>query len=164
MANALVSSLIYKLAALPPLFKSPASIYRSQSMFFNHGGEFSKILGSQKRREMMASICSYWIQRRPSCWPLWMLTGLQLTGLISRRVQCIPSPVLIFNVPWNQNFWLSYSSLLIRFSDAASLDEITKPASPIPEECFRLCNNTRCLVLPTHTQFPSIYTLFQQGD
>ncbi|KAG5393011.1 hypothetical protein IGI04_022974 [Brassica rapa subsp. trilocularis] len=32
-------------------------------MFFNHGGEFSKILGSQKRREMMAWICSYWIQR-----------------------------------------------------------------------------------------------------
>ncbi|WZY89115.1 hypothetical protein YC2023_045850 [Brassica napus] len=63
VANALVSSPIYKLAALPPLFKSPASIYRSQSMFFNHGGEFSKILGSQKRREMMASICSYWIQR-----------------------------------------------------------------------------------------------------
>ncbi|KAH0906182.1 hypothetical protein HID58_038009 [Brassica napus] len=39
------------------------------------------------------------------------------------------------------NFWLSYSSLLIRFSDATSLDEITKPASPIPEECFRLVSS-----------------------
>ncbi|CAG7861019.1 unnamed protein product [Brassica rapa] len=70
----------------------------------------------------------------------------------------------MYSITGFDNFWLSYSSLLIRFSDATSLDEITKPASPIPEECFRLCNNTRCLVLPTHTQFPSIYTLFQQGD
>ncbi|KAG2283951.1 hypothetical protein Bca52824_055171 [Brassica carinata] len=38
----------------------------------------------------------------------------------------------------NQNFRISYSSLLIRFSDANSLDEITEPASPTPEECFRL--------------------------
>ncbi|WZY85628.1 hypothetical protein YC2023_032012 [Brassica napus] len=27
------------------------------------------------------------------------------------------------------------------FSDATSLDEITKPASPIPEECFRLVSS-----------------------
>ncbi|KAH0898199.1 hypothetical protein HID58_047767 [Brassica napus] len=56
----------------------------------------------------------------------------------------------------NQNFRLSYSSLLIRFSDANSLDEITEPASPTPEESFKLRNHTRCLVLPTHTQLPSI--------
>ncbi|CAN6849755.1 unnamed protein product [Brassica oleracea] len=56
----------------------------------------------------------------------------------------------------NQNFRISYSSLLIRFSDANSLDEITEPASPTPEECFRLRNHTRCLVLPTHTQLPII--------
>ncbi|CAF1914584.1 unnamed protein product [Brassica napus] len=55
----------------------------------------------------------------------------------------------------NQNFRLSYSSLLIRFSDANSLDEITEPASPTPEESFKLRNHTRCLVLPTHTQLPS---------
>ncbi|WZZ36986.1 hypothetical protein YC2023_020387 [Brassica napus] len=35
----------------------------------------------------------------------------------------------------NHNFQISYSSLLIRFSDANSLDEITEPASPTPEEC-----------------------------
>ncbi|KAG2311346.1 hypothetical protein Bca52824_022903 [Brassica carinata] len=34
----------------------------------------------------------------------------------------------------NQNFMLSDSSLLIRFSDATALDELTESASPITEE------------------------------
>ncbi|KAL0754435.1 hypothetical protein Bca101_092103 [Brassica carinata] len=55
----------------------------------------------------------------------------------------------------NQNFRLSHSSLLIRFSDATTLAELTEPSSPIPKECFRFRNHSEMLGLPnTNTQLP----------
>ena len=57
----------------------------------------------------------------------------------------------------NQNFRLSHSSLLIRFSDATTLAELTEPSSPIPKECFRFRNHSEMLGLPnTNTQLPGI--------
>ncbi|WZZ14333.1 hypothetical protein YC2023_107422 [Brassica napus] len=46
----------------------------------------------------------------------------------------------------NPNFRLSDSSLLVRFSDATSLNEFTKPSSLIPEECFRFRSQSELLV------------------
>ncbi|CAN6921695.1 unnamed protein product [Brassica oleracea var. botrytis] len=37
----------------------------------------------------------------------------------------------------NHNFRLSDSPLAIRFSDSTTLDEMTEPVNPIPEERFR---------------------------
>ncbi|KAF3533276.1 hypothetical protein DY000_02038011 [Brassica cretica] len=55
----------------------------------------------------------------------------------------------------NQNFRLSHSSLLIRFSDATTLAELTEPSSPIPKECFRFRNHSEMLGLAnTNTQLP----------
>ncbi|KAL0835240.1 hypothetical protein Bca101_087129 [Brassica carinata] len=55
----------------------------------------------------------------------------------------------------NQNFRLSHSSLLIRFSDATTLAELTVPSSPIPKECFRFRNHSEMLGLAnTNTQLP----------
>lgn len=57
----------------------------------------------------------------------------------------------------NQNFRLSHSSLLIRFSDATTLAELTVPSSPIPKECFRFRNHSEMLGLAnTNTQLPGI--------
>ncbi|CDY29306.1 BnaC01g19580D [Brassica napus] len=61
----------------------------------------------------------------------------------------------------NQNFRLSHSSLLIRFSDATTcattLAELTEPSSPIPKECFRFRNHSEMLGLAnTNTQLPDI--------
>ncbi|CAG7868716.1 unnamed protein product [Brassica rapa] len=48
----------------------------------------------------------------------------------------------------NQNYRLSDSSMMVRFSDSTCFDEITEPAIPIGMESFRF---TSCLVLPTQT-------------
>ncbi|KAF2587612.1 hypothetical protein F2Q70_00034947 [Brassica cretica] len=53
----------------------------------------------------------------------------------------------------NQNFRLSDSSLLIRFSDATAIAALTEPSSPIPKECFRFRNHSEMLGLAnTNTQ------------
>ncbi|KAF2544505.1 hypothetical protein F2Q68_00030292 [Brassica cretica] len=58
-----------------------------------------------------------------------------------------------------QNFRLSDSSLLIRFNDMTSLDVLTDLVSPLPEESFRLCNQTKVLGLAnTNTQLPGEIT------
>ncbi|KAL0661146.1 hypothetical protein Bca4012_097983 [Brassica carinata] len=46
----------------------------------------------------------------------------------------------------NQNYRLSDSSMMIRFSDSTCFDEITEPAIPIGVESFRFAS---CSVLPT---------------
>lgn len=57
----------------------------------------------------------------------------------------------------NQNFRLSNSSLLIRFSDATALAELTEPAFPIPKECFRFRNHRGILSLAnSNTQLSGI--------
>ncbi|KAF2577738.1 hypothetical protein F2Q68_00001561 [Brassica cretica] len=48
----------------------------------------------------------------------------------------------------NQNYRLSDSSMMIRFSDSTCFDEITEPAIPIGVESFRFAS---CSVLPTQT-------------
>ncbi|KAL0672740.1 hypothetical protein Bca4012_000721 [Brassica carinata] len=48
----------------------------------------------------------------------------------------------------SQNYRLSDSSMMIRFSDSTCFDEITEPAIPIGVESFRFAS---CSVLPTQT-------------
>ncbi|KAF3512814.1 hypothetical protein F2Q69_00007877 [Brassica cretica] len=53
-----------------------------------------------------------------------------------------------------QSFRLSDSPLMIRFNDLTSFDEITEPVSPLPEEGFRFCNQTKSVGLAnTNTQY-----------
>ncbi|KAH0926681.1 hypothetical protein HID58_018937 [Brassica napus] len=59
----------------------------------------------------------------------------------------------------NQNFMLSDSPLAIRFSDSTTMDEMTEPVNPIPEERFRFCNHSELLGLAntnTNTHLPDI--------
>ncbi|KAF2586290.1 hypothetical protein F2Q70_00035219 [Brassica cretica] len=59
-----------------------------------------------------------------------------------------------------QNFRLSDSSLLIRFNDMTSLDVLTDLVSPLPEESFLLCNQTKLLGLAnTNTQLSGEITV-----
>ncbi|WZZ28083.1 hypothetical protein YC2023_011484 [Brassica napus] len=56
-----------------------------------------------------------------------------------------------------QNFRLSDSSLMIRFNESTSFDEIDDPVSALPEEAFRFCDQSELLGLAnTNTQLPDI--------
>ncbi|KAH0899847.1 hypothetical protein HID58_049415 [Brassica napus] len=95
-------------------------------MFFNHGdSEKPETSGADGR--------------------VYALTGFKATLMLATVNVNRLATYMPYLKAGNQNFRISYSSLLIRFSDANSLDEITEPASPTPEECFRLRNHTRCL-------------------
>lgn len=62
---------------------------------------------------------------RPWCRRRWRWTGLKLTGLIWRRVNYIPQAG--FDVTrCNLNYQLSNSSMMIRFGESTSFDEITR--------------------------------------
>lgn len=55
----------------------------------------------------------------------------------------------------NQNYRLSDSSLLIRFSDSTSFMKVTEPAEPIPLESFRFRNHSEMLGLAnSNNQLP----------
>ncbi|KAJ4889016.1 hypothetical protein Rs2_28764 [Raphanus sativus] len=54
-----------------------------------------------------------------------------------------------------QNFRLTDSSLMIRFSDRTSFKELPAPVSPLPEEAFRFRNQSELVGLAnTNTQLP----------
>ncbi|KAF2605921.1 hypothetical protein F2Q68_00044771 [Brassica cretica] len=56
-----------------------------------------------------------------------------------------------------QNFWLTDSSLMIRFNESTSFQELTEPVSPLPEEAFRFRNQSELIGLAnTNTQLPDI--------
>ncbi|CAN7042365.1 unnamed protein product [Brassica rapa subsp. trilocularis] len=57
----------------------------------------------------------------------------------------------------NQNYRLSDSSLLIRFSDSTSFMKVTEPAEPIPLESFRFRNHSEMLGLAnSNNQLPDL--------
>ncbi|KAL0707105.1 hypothetical protein Bca4012_073531 [Brassica carinata] len=57
----------------------------------------------------------------------------------------------------NQNYRLSDSSLLIRFSDSTTFEKITEPAVPIPLESFRFRNYSEMLGLAnSNNQLPGL--------
>ncbi|KAG2251882.1 hypothetical protein Bca52824_082018 [Brassica carinata] len=54
-----------------------------------------------------------------------------------------------------QNFRLTDSSLMIRFNESTSFQELTEPVSPLPEEAFRFRNQSELIGLAnTNTQLP----------
>ncbi|CAN7052480.1 unnamed protein product [Brassica rapa subsp. trilocularis] len=54
-----------------------------------------------------------------------------------------------------QNYRLTDSPLLLRFSDLTDFDELTEPVSPLPQEGFRFCNHSELAGLAkTNTQLP----------
>ncbi|KAF2565324.1 hypothetical protein F2Q68_00026765 [Brassica cretica] len=54
-----------------------------------------------------------------------------------------------------QNFRLTDSSLMIRFNESTSFEELTEPVSPLPEEAFRFRNQQELIGLAnTNTQLP----------
>ncbi|KAF8094782.1 hypothetical protein N665_0353s0013 [Sinapis alba] len=56
-----------------------------------------------------------------------------------------------------QNFRLTDSSMLIRFNESTTFDEIADPVSPLPEEAFRFRNQAELIGLAnTNTQLPDI--------
>ncbi|XP_013633187.1 PREDICTED: uncharacterized protein LOC106338849 [Brassica oleracea var. oleracea] len=56
-----------------------------------------------------------------------------------------------------QNFRLTDSSLMIRFNESTSFQELTEPDSPLPEEAFRFRNHSELIGLAnTNTQLPDI--------
>ncbi|CAN7013013.1 unnamed protein product [Brassica rapa subsp. trilocularis] len=56
-----------------------------------------------------------------------------------------------------QNFRLTDSSLMIRFSETTSFQLLTEPDSPLPEEAFRFRNQQELIGLAnTNTQLPDI--------
>ncbi|KAL0845869.1 hypothetical protein Bca101_019115 [Brassica carinata] len=58
-----------------------------------------------------------------------------------------------------QNFRLTDSSLMIRFTDSTDFDEITEPVSPLPLEEFRFRNQTELIGLANmNTHLPVIST------
>ncbi|XP_048612009.1 uncharacterized protein LOC125586210 [Brassica napus] len=58
-----------------------------------------------------------------------------------------------------QNYRLTDSPLLLRFSDLTDFDELTEPVSPLPQEGFRFCNHSELAGLAnTNTQLPGEIT------
>ncbi|XP_033140554.1 uncharacterized protein LOC103854808 isoform X2 [Brassica rapa] len=56
-----------------------------------------------------------------------------------------------------QNFRLCDSSLMIRFNESTSFDEIDEPVSALPEEAFRFRDQSELIGLAnTSTQLPDI--------
>ncbi|CAG7864718.1 unnamed protein product [Brassica rapa] len=56
-----------------------------------------------------------------------------------------------------QNFRLTDSSLMIRFNESTSFQELTEPDSPLPDEAFRFRNHSELIGLAnTNTQLPDI--------
>ncbi|CAN6850258.1 unnamed protein product, partial [Brassica oleracea] len=56
-----------------------------------------------------------------------------------------------------QNFRLTDSSLMIRFNESTSFQELTEPVSPLPEKAFRFRNQSELIGLAnTNTQLPNI--------
>ena len=56
-----------------------------------------------------------------------------------------------------QNFRLTDSSLMIRFNESTSFQELTEPDSPLPEEAFRFRNHSELIGLAnTNTQLPGM--------
>ncbi|XP_048614644.1 uncharacterized protein LOC125587697 [Brassica napus] len=56
-----------------------------------------------------------------------------------------------------QNFRLTDSSLMIRFSETTSFQLLTEPDSPLPEEAFRFRNQQELIGLAnTNTQLPGM--------
>ncbi|KAF3530095.1 hypothetical protein DY000_02042509 [Brassica cretica] len=61
-----------------------------------------------------------------------------------------------------QNFQLTDSSLMIRFTESTSFQELTEPVSPLPEEAFRFRNQSELIGLAnTNTQLPENNTGFE---
>ncbi|KAH0882219.1 hypothetical protein HID58_058315, partial [Brassica napus] len=61
-----------------------------------------------------------------------------------------------------QNFRLTDSSLMIRFNESTSFQELTEPVSPLPEEAFRFRNHSELIGLAnTNTQLPVNDTGFE---
>ncbi|KAH0883492.1 hypothetical protein HID58_059588 [Brassica napus] len=65
-------------------------------------------------------------------------------------------PLTDFDVTWcDHDYRLLDSSLLIRFSDSTSFNEVTEPAVPIPHESFRFLNHSGMLGLAdSNNQLP----------
>ncbi|KAG2271268.1 hypothetical protein Bca52824_065823 [Brassica carinata] len=64
----------------------------------------------------------------------------------------------------NQNYRLSDSSLLIRFSDSTTFEKITEPAVPIPLESFRFRNYSEMLGLAnSNNQLPGSSSQYLEG-
>ncbi|CAF2098069.1 unnamed protein product [Brassica rapa] len=56
-----------------------------------------------------------------------------------------------------QNFRLTDSSLMIRFNESTSFQELTEPGSPLPDEAFRFRTHSELIGLAnTNTQLPDI--------
>ena len=65
----------------------------------------------------------------------------------------------------NQNYRLSDSPLLVRFSDSTSFKKVTEPAVPIPLESFRFCNHSEMLGLAnSNNQLPGNAPLIISSD
>ena len=65
----------------------------------------------------------------------------------------------------NQNYRLSDSSLLIRFTDSTSFKKVTEPAVPIPLESFRFRNYSEMLGLAnSNNQLPGNAPLITSSD
>lgn len=65
----------------------------------------------------------------------------------------------------NQNYRLSDSSLLIRFTDSTSFKKVTEPAVPIPLESFRFRNYSEMLRLAnSNNQLPGNDPLIISSD
>ena len=65
----------------------------------------------------------------------------------------------------NQNYRLSDSSMMIRFGESTSFDEITEPAIPIGVESFRFRNHSELLGLAsTNTQLSGLICKFVYYD
>ncbi|RID80630.1 hypothetical protein BRARA_A03277 [Brassica rapa] len=61
-----------------------------------------------------------------------------------------------------QNFRLTDSSLMIRFNESTSFQELTEPDSPLPEEAFRFRNHSELIGLAnSNTQLPENDTGFE---
>nr|VDC71320.1 unnamed protein product [Brassica rapa] len=61
-----------------------------------------------------------------------------------------------------QNFRLTDSSLMIRFNESTSFQELTEPGSPLPDEAFRFRTHSELIGLAnTNTQLPENNTGFE---
>lgn len=56
-----------------------------------------------------------------------------------------------------QNYRLAYSSILIRFNETTSFEELSDPVSPLPKEGFRFRNQSELFGLAnTNRQLPGM--------
>ena len=144
-----MSRLNFKVVPCPPILKQIPTqfffyLFLSLNLFHYFGDRFNFVC--------WLGFSIYMCFRRLSYMPPWMSTfrhRLTAGSMFS---------VSGFDVTeCNQNFMLSDSPLAIRFSDSTTMDEMTEPVNPIPEERFRFCNHSELLGLAntnTNTHLP----------